>query len=89
MVDIYQETFPAVDVVQELRKMKLWCDDRKNVNRRKTERGIQSFIRNWLSREQDRPSGRPARQGNGKGFVPTDLNGQYDDELDNFEVVKI
>ena len=54
MVDKYAETFPAVDIMQELRKMNLWCDDPKNVSRRKTERGIQTFIRNWLSSEQDK-----------------------------------
>lgn len=56
----YQETFPDVDVMQQLREMKLWCEDPKN--RRKTRKGIRTFIRNWLSREQDKGY-RPAQKG--------------------------
>ena len=43
--------YPAVDVMQELRKMKGWCDS--NPAKRKTRRGIKRFINNWLSRQQD------------------------------------
>lgn len=46
------EAFPAVDVLQELRKMRQWCI--ANPARRKTRRGILNFIVTWLSREQDR-----------------------------------
>jgi hypothetical protein len=44
--------YPAVDVEQELRKMKGWL--MANPKNRKTERGIMRFITGWLSREQDR-----------------------------------
>ena len=51
-VSKWSELFPAVDVMQELRKMKSWLDGNKE--RRKTKRGIASFINSWLSKEQDK-----------------------------------
>lgn len=48
----WEETFPAVDVKQELLKMVSWLDE--NPARRKTRRGIGRFIHSWLSKEQDR-----------------------------------
>ena len=50
-VDFWQESYPAVDVDQELREMKAWCI--ANPQKRKTEKGIGNFIINWLSKEQD------------------------------------
>lgn len=44
--------YPAVDIKQELYKMAAWLES--NPVRRKTRRGIDRFINNWLSREQDR-----------------------------------
>lgn len=55
--------YPAVDVIQQLRKMKGWLD--AHPKRRKTKRGIKAFIVNWLSKEQDR-GGCPAT-GNSSG----------------------
>ena len=46
------ELYPAVNVMQELRKMSGWCTD--NPTRRKTKKGIRRFINNWLSGEQDK-----------------------------------
>ena len=46
------ELYPAVDIIQELRKMKGWLDS--NPVKRKTRRGINRFINSWLSREQDK-----------------------------------
>ena len=48
----WSELFPAVDVMQELRKMKSWLDS--NTSRRKTKRGILRFVNGWLSKEQDK-----------------------------------
>lgn len=48
----WTELFPAVDVMQELRKMKSWLDS--NTSRRKTKRGILRFVNGWLSKEQDK-----------------------------------
>lgn len=51
--------YPAVNVLQELRKMTGWLD--ANPKRRKTKAGIKSFITSWLAREQDRGGAAPAR----------------------------
>lgn len=48
----WQELYPSVDIMQELRKMKGWLN--ANPKKRKTKLGIQRFINNWLSREQDK-----------------------------------
>lgn len=48
----WQELYPAVDIMQELRKMKGWCND--NPTKRKTRRGIRRFVGAWLAREQDK-----------------------------------
>lgn len=50
-ITMWKDTYPAVDVEQELRKMGAWCDS--NPTRRKTRRGVEKFINNWLSRTQD------------------------------------
>ena len=44
--------YPAVDVMQELRAMKGWCD--ANPKKRKTSSGIKRFINGWISKVQDR-----------------------------------
>lgn len=51
-VEEWQDLYPGVDVMQELRKMKGWC--KENVAKRKTRKGVRRFINSWLSREQDR-----------------------------------
>lgn len=43
--------FPGVDVPQELHKMRAWL--KANPTRRKTRRGVNRFIVNWLGRAQD------------------------------------
>jgi len=50
-IDGWKELYPAVDVLQELRKMKGWLDS--NPTKRKTRKGIKRFINGWLAREQD------------------------------------
>lgn len=51
-INEWKKLYPAVDIVQELKKMKGWCDS--NSARRKTRRGIRRFINGWLAKEQDR-----------------------------------
>ena len=51
-VDEWKCLYPAVDIMQELRKMKGWCDS--NPTKRKTRRGIRRFINTWLAKEQDK-----------------------------------
>lgn len=48
----WERLYPAVDVKQELNKMRGWCIS--NPTKRKTVRGINKFVNGWLSREQDR-----------------------------------
>lgn len=48
----WQELYPAVNVLQELRNMKGWLD--ANPLKRKTKTGIRRFVNGWLSREQDK-----------------------------------
>lgn len=50
--DEWSELYPAVDVMQALRKMKGWLD--ANPKKRKTKRGILHFIVNWLATDQDK-----------------------------------
>ena len=50
-VQEWSKLYPAVDIKQELRKMKGWLD--ANPTRRKTRRGVRRFVNNWLSRTQD------------------------------------
>lgn len=71
-VEQWKELYPAVDVIQELRKMLAWLD--ANPDRRKTKRGIKAFCVNWLSREQDR--GRA---------TPRNANGKISSAIGNFE----
>lgn len=54
--------FPAVDILQELKKMYAWLD--ANKQRRKTARGIKAFCVRWLSSAQDNAG--KYRGGNGQ-----------------------
>lgn len=53
-VSEWRETFPAVDVEQELREMRAWAN--ANPAKRKTSRGVQAFAVRWLAKAQDTPS---------------------------------
>ncbi len=55
-VEKYRKLYPAVNIDQEFRKMIGWLD--ANPTNRKTPRGINKFVNNWLSRAQD--SARPS-----------------------------
>lgn len=66
----WQELYPAVDIMQELRNMRGWCN--ANPTRRKTSRGIMAFINRWLSGEQDKGGNRNAPQ-----TANDQWNGQY------------
>lgn len=62
----WQESYPAVDVLQELREMRTWSN--ANKSQRKTSRGVDAFIVRWLSKEQDK-GGRGKRQPEQEAFV--------------------
>jgi hypothetical protein len=51
----WSAAFPAVDVPQRLRAMRQWCI--ANPAKKKTRRGVESFVVRWLSNDQD--SGKP------------------------------
>ena len=48
----WKQTYPAVNVLDQLRKMKVWSD--ANPRKRKTQGGMVRFITAWLGREQDK-----------------------------------
>lgn len=51
-VDNWQQVYQAVDVENELGKMKCWLE--ANPKNRKTRKGIDRFIVSWLNRSQDK-----------------------------------
>jgi predicted phage replisome organizer len=69
----WKELYPAVDIMQELRKMKGWSE--ANPKKRKTKNGIKRFINSWLAGEQDKNHG---PQGGGQnGGNPQHPRNQY------------
>ena len=50
-IELWKDTYPAVNVELELKRMIAWLDS--NPTKRKTKRGIERFINNWLARTQD------------------------------------
>ena len=60
----WSSSFPAVNVLQQLRQMRAWLVAKPD--RRKTQRGVNAFIVSWLSRAQDKGGvglgGSPMRQ---------------------------
>jgi hypothetical protein len=56
MVTEWQNGYPAVDVMQELREMRTWSN--ANPAKRKTRRGVDGFVVRWLGKEQDKGGSR-------------------------------
>ena len=50
-VEEWGKLYPAVDIMQALNAMRGWC--LANPTKRKTARGILSFVNRWLAKEQD------------------------------------
>lgn len=48
----WEQVFPGLDVRYHLRKMLLWLEN--NPKRRKTRRGIDRFVTNWLAEEYEK-----------------------------------
>lgn len=77
----WQDTFPGIDVRMTLKRIKAWVD--ANPTKRKTKRGMPSFIVKWLSKEQDRTGTRgalssdkpPSVQAVGKTLIERLTNG--------------
>lgn len=55
MIDEWNASYQAVNVLQQLRQMRSWC--LANPANRKTRRGVESFIVRWLGKEQNKGSG--------------------------------
>lgn len=55
-VEEWQELYPGVDVIQQLKNMKGWLN--ASPTKRKTKNGIRRFINAWLSKEQNKGGGR-------------------------------
>lgn len=53
----WRDTFPAVDVPAELKRMRQWLKD--TPAKRKTRAGIRRFVSNWLGKRQDQGSTAP------------------------------
>lgn len=84
-IDYWCELYPAVDIMQELRKMKGWCDN--NPERRKTARGIKRFINSWLAKEQDRGGAKQSAGENAQTVSSNRFNNfsQRNYDYDEFE----
>lgn len=78
MVDKWKELYPAVDVMQELRKMSGWLD--ANPTRRKTRTGVLRFVTAWLAKEQDKAPQRGAQRPRTTRFSNMD---ERQDDLDD------
>lgn len=75
-IDGWAELYPAVDIMQELKKMKGWLES--NPTKRKTKRGISRFINSWLARTQDSGGGRTNQSGGSyKNQTSQMLNDSY------------
>lgn len=69
----WKDTFPAVCVEEQLKRMIAWCN--ANPSRKKTRRGVERFIVNWLTREQDRGA-RYSNSAHGKDNLEEWANGE-------------
>ena len=64
----YQELYPAVDVLLEVREMKAWL--LSNPTKRKTENGMTRFMNGWLSKRQNSGGTRQSGYSQPTLFVP-------------------
>lgn len=73
VIEYWEELYDATDVRREFAKMEDWCADNKNLRKRKTREGCNSFIRNWLNREdkERRCSGSELTSGN--SFIENEI----------------
>jgi hypothetical protein len=77
-VSEYKALFPSIDVEFEMRKACQWIKD--NPSKRKTAKGMPSFLTNWLSRTQDRSGNgfnRPNTQASKPGYHNPEAASQF------------
>lgn len=78
MAQNWAQSYPGVDVPQELLQMRSWLQ--ANPTRRKTRKQMPRFITGWLSREQDKaPPAVPQEEGHFRTFTTEDLEACFDD----------
>lgn len=77
-IDQWHETFPAVDVIAELKRCRQWNID--NTKRRKTKFGIRNHISSWLGRVQDKGG----NGGVGKTTTARSKRDEYDETRERF-----
>lgn len=80
-IDEWKESYPAVDVEQEVRKCRQWNVD--NPSRRKTARGVLKHVSAWLARCQDR--GGSYGRGVDAFDGPKDVRSFSDEELERMK----
>lgn len=78
-VEQWQDLYPAVDVMQQLRNMRGWLE--ANPARRKTKRGINRFIHHWLADKQDKGGGN-ARASPQQPATPTEYQKTKQEQRD-------
>lgn len=60
-VERFQQLYPGIDCMQELRNIAGWCES--NPKNRKTRTGAKRFLNGWLSRAQNRaPTVQPKKE---------------------------
>ena len=72
-INEWQETYPAVDVMAQVRKCRQW--NINNPSRRKTLSGIRNHICQWLGKEQDKGGGGAVFSP--RNALPLDYGGAY------------
>ena len=55
-LDKWKDTFPAVDIVQEMKQAALWLA----TNPKKRKKDVRRFLTNWFSKSQERGGGLPS-----------------------------
>lgn len=76
----WQELYPAVDVMQELKKMDGWLN--ANPTRIKTAKGIPRFVNSWLARQQDKAKPTQRRQDVLPSYTPNESEGFNREEFE-------
>lgn len=76
----WRELYPAVDVMQELKKMDGWLN--ANPTRIKTAKGIPRFVNSWLARQQDKAKPTQRREDVLPSYTPDDSEEFNRDEFE-------
>lgn len=79
----WEESFPAVDVRQQLGAMRSWLN--ANPTRRKTKKGMRRFIVSWLDRRQNSGPAPPLQQPRGSPGKPPSAFDQFSDYVNSMD----